>query len=70
VKYVKFWWDDGRDFEILAFPEDIDMEKIKRLLDEYREQDPEEYNIADFIDYLDKHGIEAEVCEPEEAIYF
>jgi len=68
MKYVKFYWEG--DDEILAFPEDTDMEEVKRLLDEYRNQDPEGYNIADFIAYLEEKGIEAEVCEPDEAIYF
>lgn len=70
VRYVKFWWNDGRDDIILAFPDGTYMEKVKKLLDEYRERNPEDYNISDFIEYLEKNDIFVEVCEPEESIYF
>jgi len=70
VKFIKFWWNSGKDDIILGFPDNLETKEIERLLDDYRNSDPEGYNIGDFIDFLDKHGIKAEVCEPEEIIYF
>jgi|GEM_PF-5949981 len=70
MKYIKFWWDNGKEYVIVAFPESVENYLIRALIDEYRETDPEGYNIGDFIDFLHKHGIEAEIVEIDECIYF
>jgi len=49
---------------------EADSETVKKLLDEYRSSNPEGYNDCGFIEFLRSHGIEAEIIEPAEWIYF
>jgi len=70
MPYYGFYWYDGGDDEQFIARIDADGETVKKLLDEYRRSDPDGYNNVDFIDFLQNHGISAEIVEPEEWIYF
>jgi len=70
MPYYGFYWCDGDDDEQFIAKIDADAETVKKLLDEYRRSDPDGYNNVDFIDFLQSHGISAEIVEPEEWIYF
>jgi hypothetical protein len=71
MPYYMFYWYSGRDDDerFLARIE-ADSKTVKKLLDEYRDFDPDGYNNCEFVDFLKKHGIEAEIIEPDEWIYF
>jgi len=70
MPYYMFYWANGRDDERFLARVEADSETVKKLLNEYRESDPEGYNSDDFINFLKKHGIDAEIIEPDEWIYF
>lgn len=64
-----FYWGRDVDEQFIAKIE-ADADTVERLLDEYRRFDPEEYNRDGFIEFLKEKGIDAEIIEPDEWIYF
>jgi len=66
-----FYWDDGNRLGENVFLMKIkaDKETVQRLLDEYRDED-KGYDQFGWLEFLKKHGIEAELIEPEHWIYF
>jgi len=66
-----FYWYSGRDDdERFLARVNADSETVKKLLNEYRKSDPEGYNSDGFINFLRERGIEAEIIDPDEWIYF
>jgi len=65
-----FYWENGGDDERFLARIETDADTVEKLLDEYREADPETYNADDFMEFLRSKGIEAEIIEPDEWIYF
>jgi len=65
-----FYWENGGDDQRFLARVEADSETVKKLLDEYRSSDPEGYNSDDFIEFLRAKGINAEIIEPDEWIYF
>jgi len=70
MPYYMFYWGSGDEDERFLMRIEADNEKVKCLLNEYRESDPEEYNDADFEDFLKNKGINAEIISPDEWIHF
>jgi len=66
VPIYLFYWSDG---EFIA-EIDADPDKVKELLDEYRESDPDGYNNLEFMEFLEERGIKARIIEPDHEIYF
>jgi len=63
-----FYYDGGETefwMEIEA-----DKETVEKLLNEYRESDPEEYNDLDWCEFLKSKGIKARFLDPDYYIYF
>jgi len=58
-----FYYDDGK-MEFLMEIE-ADLKTVEKLLDEYRETDPEYYNNLDWLTFLHKRGIKARFLEPD-----
>jgi hypothetical protein len=69
MPYYMFYWSAGDEDERFLARIEADSETVKKLLDEYRKSDPD-YNDFGFIEFLKKHGIDAEIIEPEEWIEF
>jgi hypothetical protein len=69
MPYYVFYWGSGDEDERFLARIEADSETVKKLLDEYRKSDPD-YDDFDFIEFLKKHGIDAEIIEPEEWICF
>ena len=56
---VNFYWNGGEDGALVLMERGVSIEQLERLLSEYRERDPDFYNIHDFVDYLEEKGIDA-----------
>ena len=60
-KIYCFYWNEGFGDEM---PEGVylqikaEEEVVKKLLDEYRNEYPDTYNMADWLDFLTEHNIE------------
>ena len=52
-----FYWDDGREGFIVEIDEPL--EAVEKLLDEYRNNNPTDYNSNDFIEFLKKKRVKA-----------
>ena len=63
-----FYWDGGEGGLTLEIGAEPDV--VEKLLQEYRESDPEGYNNCDWIDFLREKGIYVRSLEPEKWIYF
>lgn len=61
-------YDDEVDFEEFILVDEEDVERVKELLEDYRNDD-HEYNIEGFLDILEANGIEHET-PPVERVYF
>ena len=70
MSYYMFYWCSGKDDERFLAKIEADVKTVKNLLDEYRSSDPEGYNESDFIDFIRGKGIDAEIIEAIEWIYF
>jgi len=49
---------------------EADREAVERLLNEYRESDPEGYSDYGWLEFLEKRGIKARILDAEHSIYF
>jgi len=58
------------DESLIMRIEGLTKKEIEKLLDEYRESDPEEYNGSGWEEFLRERGIEAEIIKVDEEIYF
>jgi len=65
VRYFKLVDGDG-EYGIVKVA--LSKEEFEKLLDEYRESDPD-YDNEGLIEFLKEKGIEAELINPEE-VYF
>ena len=63
----EFYWDDEDGFLMEIWAE---KEEVKRLLDEYRNSDPEGYNAIDWYHFLRSKGIRCRFIEVDYHIYF
>lgn len=69
-KIYEFYWGTLGDYESFLLKINMPKEKVKELLDEYREQDPDSYNNMDWARFLENKGVLVEGVEPEHQIYF
>lgn len=63
-----FYWGDGKD-ECFYMEIDVDAETVKKLLDEYRDED-EEYDNWGWAEFLESRDIKYRFIEAEHYIYF
>lgn len=70
MPYYMFYWNDGDDDERFMMYIEANSKTVKKLLNEYRSSDPRGYNNFDWLDFLRKKKIKAEIIEPAEWIYF
>ena len=66
--------DEQRSYFVELNPNALTKEQLKdrviKMVYAYRETNPREYNISEFLLYLRRNGIPAEEFEAEEEMYF
>ena len=65
----ELYWDGGNETVLVEIRADVIT--VMELLDEYRELDPERYNVEDFLLFLEKDkGIKCRYLSPDYRLYF
>jgi len=49
---------------------EADRETVEKLLNEYREADPEGYNDCEWLEFLEEKGIKARKLDADHSLYF
>jgi hypothetical protein len=62
----RFWYENGEFLMEIEAKTRI----VKKLLNEYRKSNPEEYNDEEWLKFLRKKGIKAKFIKPKVSIYF
>jgi hypothetical protein len=71
-KLYCFWWNNGfgdEDEEEVYLLIKAEKKVVEKLLNELKNKDPD-YNIFDWFDFLDKHGIKWKELDPDYYIEF
>jgi hypothetical protein len=67
IYIASLWWHTGNFLLATNLPSD----QLEDMLNEYRSTNPEEYNDAEFLQFLhNKKGVHAEIIEPDYDLYF
>ena len=70
-----FFWDDGdgKESELIEINATsstaVKQKVIEKLLDSYRENN-DEYNIDDWVKYLERYGYKAKIISSDHSMYF
>ena len=64
-----YWNDNDITFPLLEIRKN-DLRKFKRILNKYRKQNEEDYNVDDFLYELKKKKVWVKQIKPDKEIYF
>jgi hypothetical protein len=62
----RFWYSNGEFLMEIEAKTNV----VKKLLNEYRKSNPNEYNDEEWLKFLRKKGIKARFIKPRVSIYF